>query len=123
MAYLVPLICLILKRGARALQKKPNPATYDEQTDRVTAQPLILILAPTRELCLQIAQEARALTYQTPVRVCSVYGGGSRQTQVADLGRGCDILVATPGRLKDILSSHPGALSLERASYVQTLRI
>ncbi len=61
----------------------------------------MLILVPTRELALQVADHARQLARQTPLRVAVVYGGvGMRDQQVA-LRAGADVVVATPGRLLD----------------------
>jgi len=61
------------------------------------------VLAPTRELALQIALEAEKLCYQSPLRSVVVYGGADQKKQVRDLAFGCDIVVATPGRLNDFI--------------------
>uniref|UniRef100_A0A0D9W0C2 RNA helicase n=1 Tax=Leersia perrieri TaxID=77586 RepID=A0A0D9W0C2_9ORYZ len=68
-----------------------------------TALPLALILSPTRELSVQIHEEARKFAYQTGVRVVVAYGGAPIHQQLRDLERGVEILVATPGRLMDLL--------------------
>lgn len=62
-----------------------------------------LILAPTRELVNQIAESLRALTTNTKLRVNTVVGGQSIGRQINLLARGTDILVATPGRLIDLM--------------------
>jgi ATP-dependent RNA helicase RhlE len=62
-----------------------------------------LILAPTRELVTQIADSLRGLTDGTQLRVTTVVGGQSLNRQVNVLARGTDILVATPGRLIDLM--------------------
>lgn len=64
-------------------------------------QPQMVVLAPTRELAIQIADEARAFGTHTPVTVCTVFGGGSINKQAKQLRRGVDMVVATPGRLLD----------------------
>lgn len=69
--------------------------------ERKTAK--ALILAPTRELVNQIAQTLKALTGQTNTRVTTVVGGASIGKQLNLLSKGTDILVATPGRLIDLL--------------------
>lgn len=69
-----------------------------------------LILAPTRELTNQIAESLRALVQNTPLRVATVVGGQSIGRQIGVLSRGTDILVATPGRLIDLMER--GAIDL-----------
>lgn len=59
--------------------------------------PVILILAPTRELALQIYDEAKKFSYRSHVRPCVVYGGCDIGQQLRDLDLGCQLLVATPG--------------------------
>jgi ATP-dependent RNA helicase RhlE len=65
--------------------------------------PRMLVLAPTRELAIQIAEQARALARHTRLRVTTIYGGAGMQEQAAQLRRGVDLVVATPGRLLDHL--------------------
>jgi ATP-dependent RNA helicase DDX3X len=62
-----------------------------------------LILAPTRELASQIYIEAKKFCYRSFVSPCVAYGGADIQTQLRLIDRGCHLLVATPGRLVDIL--------------------
>ncbi len=69
-----------------------------------------LVLAPTRELTNQIAESLRGLTTGTKLRVATVVGGQSIGKQIAVLAQGTDILVATPGRLIDLMER--GAISL-----------
>jgi len=64
--------------------------------------PLALVLAPTRELALQIYDEARKFAYRSRVHACVVYGGADIKAQMRELDGGCHILVATPGRLIDL---------------------
>ena len=66
--------------------------------------PSALVIAPTRELVLQIYHEARKFAYSTVVRPVVVYGGTSVGHQLSMLEKGCHILVGTPGRLKDFIS-------------------
>ena len=73
-----------------------------------------LILAPTRELVNQISENLRTLTAKTRVHVATVVGGQSIGKQIATLGRGTDILVATPGRLIDLMDRRAVDLSTVR---------
>ncbi|CAI0402446.1 unnamed protein product [Linum tenue] len=81
-----------------------------------TAFPLALILSPTRELSSQIHDEARKFAYQTGVRVVVAYGGAPISQQLRELERGVDILVATPGRLVDLLER--ARVSLQMIKYL-----
>ncbi|GAA0152939.1 RNA helicase [Lithospermum erythrorhizon] len=78
------------------------------------AFPLALILSPTRELSCQIHEEARKFAYQTGVRVVVAYGGAPVNQQLRELERGVDILVATPGRLVDLLERARVSLQMIR---------
>ncbi|KAK7369083.1 hypothetical protein VNO80_11117 [Phaseolus coccineus] len=79
-----------------------------------TVYPLALVLSPTRELSMQIHEEARKFSYQTGVRVVVAYGGAPINQQLRDLERGVDILVATPGRLVDLLERARVSLQMIR---------
>lgn len=67
--------------------------------------PQILVLVPTRELVIQVVEEARKLAAYTNVRVAGVYGGVNMSKQVPIVQEGVDLLVATPGRLLDLTLS------------------
>ena len=86
-AFGVPLVSQMLEIG-----KKPEKKTVRG-----------LVLAPTRELANQIAVQLRALTEDSPLKVGVVVGGQSINAQIKRLERGTDLLVATPGRLLDLL--------------------
>jgi ATP-dependent RNA helicase RhlB len=68
--------------------------------------PRVLIIAPTRELVVQIESDANLLGAHTGLRILSVYGGIDYNKQREALREGCDILVGTPGRLIDYLKQH-----------------
>ncbi|CAM6090366.1 unnamed protein product [Calypogeia fissa] len=78
------------------------------------AHPLALILSPTRELSSQIHDEAKKFAYQTGIRVVVAYGGAPVHNQLRDMEKGVDILVATPGRLGDLLERARVSLSQVR---------
>jgi ATP-dependent RNA helicase RhlE len=67
--------------------------------------PRILILVPTRELVLQVVENVESYTSYMNVRVVGVYGGANINTQRQAVAQGCDIVVATPGRLYDLALS------------------
>src|SRR5256714_4758097 len=68
--------------------------------------PRMLVIAPTRELVVQIESDARQLGRFTPFRTLAVYGGIDYAKQRETLAAGCDLLVGTPGRLIDYLKQH-----------------
>ena len=78
--------------------------------------PYALILSPTRELAQQIAQCAQTIAKVTNFRVATVIGGKKYSSQINKLKQGCDILIATPGRLIDLLDQH--ALTLNAVHYL-----
>ncbi|KAG5923370.1 hypothetical protein E4U42_004975 [Claviceps africana] len=116
-AYLIPILSKLMGKAKKLAAPRPNPATFREGFDQVTAEPLVLVVAPTRELAVQIFNEARKFCYRTMLRPCVVYGGLPVKEQISLLSRGCDILVGTPGRLVDFISrSH--VLTLRRLKYI-----
>lgn len=81
-------------------------------TDGMPMQPTSLILAPTRELCLQIADDLEGYSkYTDGVRILPVYGGTSIEAQIRSLRHGVNVLVATPGRLLDLMKRGAANLS------------
>ena len=76
-----------------------------QHIDVANAAPQALILCPTRELCLQIADDLNDYsTYIDDLKVLPVYGGSSIESQIRALKRGVHIVVATPGRLLDLMN-------------------
>uniref|UniRef100_A0A8C5FUX5 RNA helicase n=1 Tax=Gadus morhua TaxID=8049 RepID=A0A8C5FUX5_GADMO len=101
-AFLLPVLSQIFMEGpGEALQ-----AQY----------PIALVLAPTRELALQIYEEARKVAYRSKVRPCVVYGGADIGQQIRELERGCHLLVATPGRLVDMMER--GKIGMDYCNYL-----
>ena len=74
-----------------------------------------LVLAPTRELAIQIAEELRAYGRHLNLRQAVIFGGVGQHPQVKALARGVDIVIATPGRLLDLLGQ--GHLRLDRVTH------
>ena len=88
-SFLLPILQLLIK-----IEKtKPNQARA-------------LVLAPTRELAIQIGEHARQYSKFTSLRINVVYGGVKINPQMMDLRKGADILIATPGRLLDLISKN-----------------
>jgi ATP-dependent RNA helicase DeaD len=75
------------------------------QTEPVTGKRPVraLVLAPTRELAIQVSEAAGKMAQGTSLRVLTVYGGQSYQIQTRQLERGVDVVVGTPGRLLDLM--------------------
>lgn len=96
---------------------RPNPAMIDFNSAQVRAEPLVVIVVPTRELAVQIFNEARKFCYRTMLRPCVAYGGGPIGDQIRQLAKGCDILIASPGRLVDFIE-RPHILTLRRLRYM-----
>uniref|UniRef100_A0A4W5KAC5 RNA helicase n=1 Tax=Hucho hucho TaxID=62062 RepID=A0A4W5KAC5_9TELE len=110
-AFLVPVLSQIYTQG-------PGDAAAADsgKYGRRKQYPLSLVLAPTRELALQIYEESRKFAYRSRVRPCVVYGGADIGQQIRDLERGCHLLVATPGRLVDMMER--GKIGLDYCNYL-----
>ncbi|XP_050731805.1 putative ATP-dependent RNA helicase Pl10 isoform X4 [Eriocheir sinensis] len=108
-AFLVPILNQIYEQGPVQI-KNNNPRGRSKQ------YPLALVLAPTRELATQIYDESRKFSYRARVRPCVVYGGADVVAQMRDLSRGCHLLVATPGRLADMIDR--GKIGLDCCKYL-----
>jgi superfamily II DNA/RNA helicase len=78
--------------------------------------PIVLVLAPTRELAVQIREECVKFGASSEIKNTVVYGGVKKHTQVRDLQSGVEILIATPGRLIDHLEQ--GNTNLKRVTYL-----
>jgi ATP-dependent RNA helicase RhlE len=87
-AFAIPILDRLQRQGTRAEKGRP----------------LALVLAPTRELAIQIADSFNAYGRHLPLRVACVYGGVSQVPQVEKLRNGVEILIATPGRLLDLMN-------------------
>jgi len=97
-AFVLPMLVYI--------QKQPP------MTEEIEAEgPYALVMAPTRELVMQIDEETRKLAEYTGFRVTHVVGGQSIEEQGFKLRRGCEIVVATPGRMLDCLERHYAVLN------------
>jgi len=87
-----------------------------QQLDIKRRQPQGLILCPTRELCLQITNDLKNFSkYLGDLSVVAVYGGASIVQQLRELKRGAHVVIATPGRLLDIIER--GAVNFDQVRY------
>jgi len=83
-----------------------------QQIDAINHNTQALILCPTRELCLQIADDLKDFAkYVNGVRILAVYGGSSIEAQISSLRKGAQIIVATPGRLIDLMERKSAKLN------------
>lgn len=78
--------------------------------------PVALVLAPTRELAIQIQQVAEEFERSSGIRNICIYGGASKGGQASQIRRGAEIYIATPGRLLDFLKE--GTVSLNKCTYL-----
>ncbi|WMV21376.1 hypothetical protein MTR67_014761 [Solanum verrucosum] len=78
--------------------------------------PIVLVLAPTRELAVQIQEEAVKFGSRANIRSTCIYGGAPKGPQIRDLRRGVEIVIATPGRLIDMLEAQH--TNLKRVTYL-----
>ncbi|XP_041566557.1 probable ATP-dependent RNA helicase DDX46 isoform X3 [Drosophila elegans] len=80
---------------------------------------IAIIMAPTRELCMQIGKDIRKFSKSLGLRPVCVYGGTGISEQIAELKRGAEIIVCTPGRMIDMLAANSGRVTnLRRVTYV-----
>jgi ATP-dependent RNA helicase DDX3X len=114
-AYLLPIASKLM--GKYKKLAAPRPGLGLPADEMVTAEPLALVIVPTRELATQIFDHTRRICYRSMLRPVVVYGGAPPVLQRKELQRGCDILIATPGRLQDFLRKDR-LLTLRRLKYV-----
>ncbi|CCK68015.1 DEAD-box ATP-dependent RNA helicase DED1 KNAG_0A03280 [Huiozyma naganishii CBS 8797] len=108
--FLFPVLSESFKVGPSVVQGNEG---YSYQRK---AYPTAVIMAPTRELATQIFDEAKKFCYRSWVNPCVVYGGAPIGNQLREMDRGCDLLVATPGRLSDMIER--GKISLSNVKYL-----
>lgn len=108
LAFVIPLLAYIL-------QIEPEYLKFEHTQEANSNKPLGLILAPTRELALQIARETEKFTEKLGLSVVTIIGGHKYEETVHSLRNGVHIVVATPGRLVDSLER--GIISLDKCYY------
>lgn len=81
--------------------------------------PIAIIMTPTRELCMQIGKDIRRFSKSLNLHGVCVYGGTGISEQIAELKRGAEIIVCTPGRMIDMLAANSGRVTnLRRVTYI-----
>lgn len=92
------------------------PFLNSRDPDDTGGSPRAIVLAPTRELVVQVTSEAEKLAPTPEFRAVAIYGGQRMGKQLVQLKSGCDIVIGTPGRVLDHLAR--GTLNLDRVRYV-----
>ena len=114
-AFLLPVVSSLHQRNSKQWASK-----FDDMGIRdlntLSCAPKALVLAPTRELAMQIEVEAEKLCNASGVFPAVVYGGANAKGQLMNLAKGMDILVATPGRLQDFVDRH--LVSLRKTEFL-----
>jgi len=103
-AFLLPILHKLLEDGV------------DSNAGACPQKPQAVIVAPTRELAIQIKDEARKFSSSSVLKCVVAYGGTSTGFQLSTLMRGCNVLIATPGRLMDFVDK--GKVSFEDVRYL-----
>lgn len=81
--------------------------------------PIAIVMTPTRELCMQIGKDIKKFSKSLGLRAVCVYGGTGISEQIAELKRGAEVIVCTPGRMIDMLAANSGRVTnLRRVTYV-----
>ncbi|WP_133146611.1 DEAD/DEAH box helicase, partial [Shewanella sp. 10N.286.51.B7] len=106
-AFALPILQQLLNQIEPATPHSAAPQSGSTQA---------LILVPTRELSQQVSQSVESYAKLTPVKTVSVYGGVAIKAQIEAIKRGADIIVATPGRLLDLVRQQ--VLSLSDINYL-----
>ena len=116
--FLLPALAKIHGAGS---QKAPEMQLVDGRWRPGAVTPTVIVLAPTRELAIQIHDECEKFCPAASARSCVLYGGAAKGDQLRALRSGADVVVATPGRLNDFLDPPPGftaPVSASKAAYV-----
>src|SRR6202045_4640154 len=107
-AFVWPILMKLVESKQTVTQAYNGARNRQSGSDRGTRA---LVVAPTRELVVQIEENVRAYAKHVPLRMATVYGGGSERPQIAALRSGGDLVVATPGRLIDLMDQRVANLS------------
>ena len=114
-AFVLPIL-MKLAESKQAVTQVDNGVRNGQSGRRLAVEsskrgPRALVIAPTRELVAQIAENVRAYAKHIPLRMATVFGGVSERPQIEALRAGVDLVVATPGRLMDLMEQRVANLS------------
>jgi ATP-dependent RNA helicase RhlE len=114
-AFVLPIL-MKLAESKQTVTQAYNAARNRQSGRRLTVEssdrgPRALVVAPTRELVVQIEENVRAYAKHVPLRMATVFGGVSERPQIEALRSGVDLVVATPGRLIDLMDQRIANLS------------
>src|SRR5438105_4248395 len=104
-AFVLPILMRLVDSVSARTATESRP--YLGKRRRIRA----LVVAPTRELVVQIEENVRAYSKHVPLRMATVFGGVSERPQIEALRSGVDLVVATPGRLIDLMDQRVANLS------------
>jgi superfamily II DNA/RNA helicase len=102
--------------GIPVIERVIAPNDADWQSLAHQGDPQVLIVVPTRELCVQVTKDIEELSFNRGIRTLAVYGGRAFEPQIEALQNGIEIVVGTPGRLLDLYRQ--GQLKLKNVSRV-----
>ena len=114
-AFVLPIL-MKLAESKQTVTQAYNAARNRQSGRRLAVEssdrgPRALVVAPTRELVVQIEENVRAYAKHVPLRMATVFGGVSERPQIEALRSGVDLVVATPGRLIDLMDQRVANLS------------
>jgi ATP-dependent RNA helicase RhlE len=107
-AFVLPILMKLAESKQTVTQVHNAARNRQSASDR---RPRALVVAPTRELVVQIEENVRAYAKHVPLRMATVFGGVSERPQIEALRSGVDLVVATPGRLIDLMDQRVANLS------------
>jgi ATP-dependent RNA helicase RhlE len=107
-AFVLPILMKLAESKQAVTQAYNGVRNRQSGSDR---GPRALVVAPTRELVVQIEENVRAYAKHVPLRMATVFGGVSERPQIEALRSGVDLVVATPGRLIDLMEQRVANLS------------
>ena len=116
--FLLPALAKIMTTGS---QKAPEMQLVDGRWRPGAVAPSVIVLAPTRELAIQIHAECEKFCQAAGAKSVVLYGGAAKGDQLRALRSGADVVVATPGRINDFLEPPPGftaPVTATNAAYV-----